>query len=65
MAGNIIIHKPTAKRTLLERHRQKSIDIKPGSEGGGGKGVMFSVEDEHILVITGKVSVENNDTIVL
>lgn len=66
MAGNIIIQKPTAKRTFLERHQQKDITIKPGTGGGGGpKGVTFSVEDGHILVLSGKVSVENNDTIVL
>lgn len=66
MAGNIIIRKPAAKRIGISRPEAKDITIKPGTGGGGGpKGVQFSVEDGHILVITGPISVENNDTIVL
>ena len=66
MAGNIIIRKPAAKRIGISRPEAKDITIKPGTGGGGSqKGVTFSVEDGHILVLSGKVSVENNDTIVL
>ena len=65
MAGSIIIKKPLAKRIGINKPQSKAINIKPGTGGGGGGGVQFSVEDEHILVIGGKISVENNDTIVL
>lgn len=65
MANDIIIVKPSENKYRIIKPSTKNIVIKPGTGGGGSKGIQFSVEDGHILVITGPVSVENNDTIVL
>lgn len=64
MAKQIIISKPSDNNYRISHPKQKEIVIETGS-GIGGRGVQFSVEDGHILVLSGKVSVENNDTIVL
>ena len=65
MAKQIIISKPNENRYGVSTPKRKEIIISQSAGGGGPKGVTFSVEDGHILVLSGKVSVENNDTIVL
>ena len=64
MANSVIIRNPDVLHVSVSRPDLPSVKITPVAGGGGG-GIKFSVEDGHILAITGPVSVENNDTIVL
>lgn len=65
MATNKVIVTPVRTPSIsLSTPDMPSVIVKPFAGGGGG-GIKFSVEDGHILAITGPISVENNDTIVL